>query len=136
MFDGKAFAQKADELQRRKELKLQNEEKASEAKQAGDIDTYKKYLKRSVKVDPSQYQQAKTLLEACGVPCIIARGEAEALAVALCRAGLCDGVASNDLDCVCYGAPLFIRNLGNDEKREVIQIKYEDVLKQLNFSQE
>lgn len=76
------------------------------------------------------------MLEACGVPCIIAHGEAEALAVALCRAGLCDGVASNDLDCVCYGAPLFIRNLGNDEKREVIQIKYDDVLKQLNFSQE
>lgn len=45
-------------------------------------------------------------------------------------------MASNDLDCVCYGAPLFIRNLGNDEKREVIQIKYDDVLTQLNFTQE
>ena len=60
------------------------------------------------------------MLEHLGITCIIADGEAEALAVALARAGLVDGVASNDLDCVAYGAPLFIRNLGCDDKKEVI----------------
>ena len=60
------------------------------------------------------------MLEHLGITCIIADGEAEALAVALSRAGLVDGVATNDLDCVAYGAPSFIRNLGCGATKEAI----------------
>lgn len=69
-----------------------------------------------------------------GIHTIIADGEAEALCVALCRAGLCDAVASSDLDCLAYGAPVFVRNLGTD--KPCVEITYERVLSQMELSPE
>ena len=98
------------------------------------METFKKFNKRSVKVGTQQYEQAIKLLSFLGIPCIIAEGEAEALCVGLCKAGLVDAVASSDLDCVAYGAPIFIRNLATD--KECIQVKYEEVLAGMEMTRE
>ncbi|CAL6014137.1 Flap_endonuclease 1 [Hexamita inflata] len=134
VFDGQAFGQKSDELEKRRTLKEENQAKADEAKQAGDTEAYKKYSKRSVKVGPEQYQQAVTLLNALGIQCIVATGEAEALAVALNRAGMVDAVASSDLDCVAYASKVFVRNLATD--KDIIEIQHDKALEELKMDRD
>ena len=65
-------------------------------------------------------------MNALGIVTIIADGEAEALCVALCKEKLVDAVASSDMDCVVYGAPILIRNLATD--KDCIEIRHSNIL--------
>jgi len=56
------------------------------------------------------------LLSSLGVPCITAVGEAEGFCAALDRAGVVDGVISDDSDSLCYGARIVYRHFSADPK--------------------
>jgi len=55
--------------------------------------------------------RVRTLLEALGVPCMHAEGEAEATCAALVAAGICDFVATTDADALLFGAPRVLHSL-------------------------
>jgi len=61
-------------------------------------------------------QECKRLLVSLGAPVVTAPGEAEAFCAALDRAGLVDGVISDDSDSLCYGAKVVYRNFSTDPK--------------------
>ena len=46
--------------------------------------------------------------------------------MALVKRGIATAVASSDLDCVCHGAPHFVRNLGTD--KPIQEISFDKVL--------
>ncbi|EEA06581.1 DNA-repair protein UVH3, putative [Cryptosporidium muris RN66] len=54
--------------------------------------------------------QVRMLLQAFGIPWIDSPGEAEAQASILTQLGLCDGVLSDDSDCILFGAKCVYRN--------------------------
>ncbi|OII76289.1 DNA-repair protein UVH3 [Cryptosporidium andersoni] len=54
--------------------------------------------------------QVRMLLQAFGIPWIDSPGEAEAQASTLTQLGLCDGVLSDDSDCILFGAKCVYRN--------------------------
>jgi flap endonuclease-1 len=49
------------------------------------------------------------LLRLMGVPVMDAPSEAEAQCAELCKAGLCYGIATEDMDALTFGAPRLIR---------------------------
>ena len=55
--------------------------------------------------------ESKALLEACGIPVVMAPGEAEAQCVYLLKQGKVDYVVSTDYDVLLYGAPEYIRQI-------------------------
>jgi flap endonuclease-1 len=55
--------------------------------------------------------ESKQLLEACGIPVIMAPSEAEAQCVALQQQGVVDYVVSNDYDVLLFGATKIIRKM-------------------------
>jgi len=60
---------------------------------------------------PTCIQESKILLEACGIPVIMAPEEAEAQCVALQKRGLVEYVVTQDLDVLVYNATKVIRQL-------------------------
>jgi 5'-3' exonuclease len=60
---------------------------------------------------PTCIQESKVLLEACGIPVIMAPEEAEAQCVALQKRGLVEYVVTQDLDVLVYNATKVIRQL-------------------------
>eukprot|EP00088_Acartia_fossae_P022092 TRINITY_DN2337_c0_g1_i18.p1 TRINITY_DN2337_c0_g1~~TRINITY_DN2337_c0_g1_i18.p1 ORF type:complete len:762 (-),score=172.59 TRINITY_DN2337_c0_g1_i18:137-2422(-) len=77
------------------------------------------------------------LLESLGVPYVIAPGEAEAYCAALDKAGLVDGVISDDSDSVCYGARTVYRNFSTDPKNfSVSKYSNKRLRKEIGISRE
>lgn len=136
VFDGKPPEDKKDELSRRKAARESAKASLEEALLQGDTEKAQKLAKRTVRVTPTHSQQALTLLQYLGIPCISAESEAEAQCVALAKAGLVDAVASSDLDVLAFGCPLMVRNLANSADPEVVEINLEKVLLEAKLSHE
>ena len=94
-----------------------------------------KYVKRDIKIQSTMYTDLKTLFEYIGVPCLQAKGEADALCVRLYKEGHVVGVLSEDMDILPFGAKL-IR--GIKDKRSMIITEYdlEKIIKDLGFTQD
>ncbi len=147
VFDGKVPELKRAENRKRHELKEAAEKKFREAEEKGDAVEMRKYAARTSRLTPEMIEDAKKLLGALGVPCVQAPAEGEAQAAHMAKMGDCYGVASQDADCLLFGAPLLIRNLSISGRRKVAgKISYQSVspelislkdnLKQLGISQE
>jgi flap endonuclease-1 len=59
------------------------------------------------------------LLEALGVPCVIAESEGEAQAAYMVKKGIAHYSASQDYDSLLFGSPMLVRNLSISEKRKL-----------------
>jgi flap endonuclease-1 len=147
VFDGEMPALKAAERARRDEAKSSAMEQLQEATTSKDVAQMKKFAGRTTKITSEMIAESKELLTALGIPVIQAPSEGEAQAARMVRAGDCDYVASQDIDCLIYGAPLIIRNLGLSQKRKKINaltyktiqpeiLCLDDVLKELHISLE
>ena len=60
---------------------------------------------------PQHNEECKRLLRLMGVPVVDAPSEAEAQCAVMAKAGLVYGVATEDMDCLTFGAPKVIRHL-------------------------
>lgn len=133
VFDGIAPEQKRKELNRRKQLKLQNKELAIEAKEVGTAEDQLKHHIRSAKISPQMTEDAKTLLRLMGFPVITAPGEAEAQCVEMVKQGKASAVASDDMDCLTFGAEILLKGI-KTKKDPVIEIRLDDVLKEMGLT--
>ncbi len=147
VFDGKARAEKLETLKTREKAKQEAEEKYEEALKEGDFESARKFSQRTSRLDEGMIKEAKELLEALGIPVIQAPTEGEAQASFLARKGVVDFVASQDYDCLLFGAPSLVRNLSVTNKRKmpgtsryvdvpIEIIELESVLKGLGISRE
>jgi flap endonuclease-1 len=133
VFDGKPPVFKSQTIINRKEIK----QKASDKLNTNDMneeDTIK-YFKRTVYISKAQIEECIELLEIMGIPYIIAPEEADSQCAELVKNGIADGVLTEDMDIMTFGAKKIYRNLTSYSK-DTLEISMDDVFKELNVNYE
>ncbi|ODV91176.1 hypothetical protein CANCADRAFT_57501 [Tortispora caseinolytica NRRL Y-17796] len=119
VFDGKPPVLKSQELGKRLAKRQEAEKAAEDATKEGKVEDYDKFARRTVKVTREQNEEAKELLRLMGIPYIEAPCEAEAQCAELARSGKVYAAASEDMDTLCFGAPVLLRHLTFSEQKKV-----------------
>ena len=128
VFDGEASELKKKERERREKLKEEAHSKLIEAKKERDLAEMKRLSQRTARITSQMIAESKELLKGLGIPCVQAKSEGEAQAAYMVLKGDCDYVASQDFDCLIYGAPQFVKNLSISHKKKKINVlTYEQV---------
>lgn len=137
IFDGKAPELKSETQAKRREVREESEKIFKEALAAGDTEKARKYAMRSSKLSPEIIESSKKLLTLMGIPYVEAKGEGEAQAAYLVANGDAYAVASQDYDCLLFGAKRVVRNLAvNSNLGNLEYYQLDKVLKQLNVTRE
>jgi len=137
VFDGKSSALKKETQEKRKEIKEESEKKWKEALEEGRIEDARKFAVRSSRMSPEIVEGSKKLIKLMGLPYVQARGEGEAQASYMVSIGDAWCVASQDYDCMLFGAPRMVKNLtisGSQNNPEIIEL--EKVLNNLEITRE
>ena len=136
VFDGVAPKEKADTQSERRQIRKESELKWEEALKEGDEETARKYAVRSSKLTPYIIESSKEFLTLMGIPYVEAYGEGEAQASYMVKKGDAWAVASQDYDCLLFGAKRIIRNLTNSNKKPLEYYNLRKVLTELKITQE
>jgi len=145
VFDGEAPDLKKKTGEKRLEIKRVAKEKFISAKEDDDVEGMKKYSSQMVKLDDEIIEESKEFLKALGIGIIQAPSEGEAQASIISKEGRAYAVASQDYDCLLFGAPKLIQNLTLARKRKTVSgfveikpeiIELESVLKELEITHE
>jgi len=137
VFDGRSSALKKETQQKRKEIKEESERRWKEALEEGRLDDARKFAVRSSRMSPEIVEGSKKLLKLMGIPYIQAKGEGEAQASYMVERGDAWCVASQDYDCILFGAPRMVKNLtisGGQASPELIQLN--KILKNLDVTRQ
>ncbi|MCQ2962084.1 MAG: flap endonuclease-1 [archaeon] len=137
VFDGESHEHKAKTLEQRRAIKEEAMEKWREAKAAGNIEEARKFAIRTSRMSPYILESSKELLDYMGIPYVQAIGEGEAQGAYMVEQGDAWAVASQDYDCLLFGAPRIVRNLtlsGGLSNLEYLEL--EKVLEELKLSRE
>ena len=119
VFDGKPPALKIHTHKLREEGRDLAKERYIQAKDDEDIDRMKRYSSQLVRLDEDMIRESKELLEAMGIAVIQAPSEGEAQAAYLNKTDTgIYATISQDYDCLLFGAPRLIRNLGLARRRK------------------
>ncbi len=119
VFDGVAPISKIGELQKRTEKREKAGEMLVKAISEGDATEIAKYEKRQVKITTEHIEESKKLLDLMGIPYVTAPSEAEAHCAYLCKRGIVRAVATEDMDALCFGAPVVLRNMNASQYKKV-----------------
>ena len=119
VFDGKPPGFKSDVLGERSERKKEAEAKWKAALEKGNMAEARKAAQATSRLTPKMVGEAKELLACMGIPVVDAPSEGEAQASQMVIEGAADAVASQDMDCLLFGAPLLLRNLSIGGKRKI-----------------
>ncbi|KAI2471606.1 DNA-repair protein rad2 [Annulohypoxylon bovei var. microspora] len=135
VFDGAPPKMKSGELARRFQRKAEAKEGLEEAKETGTSEDIEKFSRRTVRVTKEHNAECQQLLKLMGIPYIVAPTEAEAQCAALARAGKVFAAASEDMDTLCFDAPVLLRHLTFSEQRKepIQEIHVDKVLEGLNM---
>lgn len=137
VFDGKSSHLKGDTIKERIKTRNEASEKWKNALEKGDMEEARKYAIRSSRMSPEVVESSKKLLDLMGIPYIQSYGEGEAQASYMVQKGDAWAVASQDYDCLLFGATRIVRNLTISGGLSDIEIlKLEDVLNTLEISRE
>ena len=120
VFDGVSHKLKEQTKQERRNRREIAQEKYDIAVEKGDMEDAVKYGKQSQTISEKIIKESKELLEAFGVPCFQAPGEAEAQISVMTKNNLFDYTVSQDYDCLLFGSPNLLRNINVTGKRKVI----------------
>ncbi|MFH1721399.1 MAG: flap endonuclease-1 [Candidatus Altiarchaeota archaeon] len=137
VFDGKPHPLKEAELEKRRALKEDAQEKYEKAKAEGRIEEASKYARRTSRFTEEMKEDCFSLLSLMGVPAIQAPGEGEAQCVRLCeKEPDIWAVGSMDYDALLLGAPRLVRGLTLSGKIEPGIIDLEIALRDLELTRE
>ena len=137
IFDGKAPELKSETQAKRPEVRDEAEQIYKEALKAGDTEKARKFAMRSSKLSPEIIESSKKLLTLMGIPYVEAKGEGEAQAAYLVANGDAYAVASQDYDCLMFGAKRVVRNLAVSSNLGDLEFyQLDKVLRQLNVTRE
>ncbi len=107
------------EIARRKLSKKEAAIKYEKARVKGDMESARKYAQQTTSMQDTMVEDSKHLLDLFGIPHIQAAADGEATAAYLNKTGKADAVASQDFDCVLFGAKNLIRNFTNSGRRKL-----------------
>ena len=137
VFDGKSSELKSDTQPKRREIREEAEQIYKEALAEGDTEKARKFAMRSSKLSPEIIESSKKLLTLMGIPYVEAKGEGEAQAAYLVANGDAYAVASQDYDCLLFGAKRVVRNLAvNSNLGNLEYYELNRVLKELKISRQ
>lgn len=119
VFDGKPPDFKSGELDGRKARKTEAEAKWKAALEKGNLEEARKAAQATSRLTEKMAGEAKELLAHMGIPVVESPSEGEAQASQMVIDGTADAVASQDMDCLLFGAPLFLRNLSVGGRRKL-----------------
>ncbi len=119
VFDGKPPSLKTAEIARRKLSKKEAAIKYEKARVKGDMESARKYAQQTTSMQDTMVDDSKHLLDLFGIPYIQATADGEATAAYLNKIGKADAVASQDFDCVLFGAKNLVRNFTNSGRRKI-----------------
>ncbi|MBU4535026.1 MAG: flap endonuclease-1 [Euryarchaeota archaeon] len=137
IFDGVSHQLKGETISKRIEVRRESEQKWKTALERGEIEEARKFAVRSSRMSPEIVKSSKKLLNLMGMPFIQAVSEGEAQASYMVQKGDAWAVASQDYDCLLFGAPRVVRNLtisGNLADPELLEL--DSILKHLQISRE
>lgn len=135
VFDGKPSYLKEETILKRRKIKEKSEKEWKKALEEGDTETARKYAIRTSRMSTYIIESSKKLLDLMGIPHIQACGEGEAQATYMVKKGDAWAVASQDYDCLLFGASRIVRNLTLNKKQlEFIELK--KVLNNLGLTKE
>ncbi|MEM2933006.1 MAG: flap endonuclease-1 [Candidatus Pacearchaeota archaeon] len=120
VFDGEMPELKKKTIEKRLEAKAQAQEKYEQALSEEDLEAMRKYSQQLTHLTPEIKQESIELLEAMGIQCIQAPGEAEAQAAYMAKKQLAWASASQDYDSLAFGTPRLIQNLTLARKRKTL----------------
>ncbi len=132
VFDGKPPVFKTKTINTRKEFKQKATDKLNE-----DLTEEEKikYFKRTVYISKKQIDECMELLDLMGIPYITAPEEADSQCAELVKSGIADGVLTEDMDIMTFGATKIYRNLTSYSKDKYM-ILMDDVLNELKLNYE
>lgn len=135
VFDGKAPAMKIAELQKRLEKREKATKMAEIAEMNNDKEEVAKQEKRKVKVEETHVNDCKKLLKLMGIPFVTAISESEAYCSYLCKNKYVDGVATEDMDALCFGTPILLRNMNasQSKKLDIDEYNLSIILKEMDI---
>lgn len=138
-FDGKPSPLKAHTLRGRAMVKAKAAEEWEAAVKAGDLELAKKKAAQTSRITEQMAQDAKSLLDAMGVPWVQAPSEGEAQAAHMAKKGDVWGAASEDYDTLLFGSPRLVRGLaalktGQRDHGSVRIVEADELLKGLGIS--
>lgn len=137
IFDGKAPELKSETQAKRREVRNEAEKIYKDALAAGDTEKARKFAMRSSKLSPEIIESSKKLLTLMGIPYVEAKGEGEAQAAYLVSKGDAYAVASQDYDCLLFGAKRVVRNLAvNSNLGNLEYYELDRVLRELDITRE
>ena len=137
VFDGVSSQLKSETQAKRREVREESEKIYKEALAQGDTEKARKYAMRSSKLSSEIIESSKKLLTYMGIPYVEAKGEGEAQAAYLVQNGDAYAVASQDYDCLLFGAKRVVRNLAvNSNLGSLEYYELNKVLKELKITRE
>jgi flap endonuclease-1 len=119
IFDGAPPALKEKTLAKRREVREAGRELWIDAQSRGDTQAAYRAAMQSTKVDREIIESGKRLLDALGIPWMVAPSEGEAESALLVDAGIATYSVSQDYDSLLFGAPVLVRNLTVSGKRRI-----------------
>jgi len=120
VFDGKMPELKYGTIGKREEVKEEAKERYEKAMKEEDIEGMRKYAQQLARLTPEIKEESKELLEALGIPCLQAPGEAEAQASFITKKGKAYATGSQDYDSLLFQTPRLLQNLTLSRKRKTV----------------
>ncbi len=111
VFDGIPPTLKAAEVERRRQVKVQAIANYEKAAATGDTDKMRMFAQAATSMKDYMQDDSHRLLELMGLPWVQAPSEGEAQAAHMTKKGNADYCASQDYDCLLFGAPKMLRNI-------------------------
>ncbi len=147
VFDGAPPAFKREEIERRRQIKIEAHAHYEKALAKGDIPKMRMLAQATTTLKDYMKEDSKRLLELMGLPWIQAPSEGEAQAAHMTRKGETDYCASQDYDSLLFGAPQLLRNVTISGRRKLPSknlyvdiipemISLQQVLKELDITYE
>jgi flap endonuclease-1 len=117
VFDGEPPEFKTKTIQARKLAKEEAMERWKQALETGEEAIT--YAQRATVLTNEMIEDSKKLLEAMGIPYLVAKSEGEAQCAYMCIRKDADFSASQDFDSLLFGSPYLVRNLSITGRRKV-----------------
>jgi flap endonuclease-1 len=119
VFDGVPPVLKAEEIERRRQVKKEAAVHYEKAVARGDTVKARMFAQATTSMKDYMEEDSKKLLQLMGLPWVQAPSEGEAQAAHMTKQGDTDYCASQDYDSLLFGAPILLRNVTISGKRKL-----------------
>ena len=138
VFDGIPPEEKIHEFEKRTKRRQDINAKLQDAIERQDQVLVSKYDRMNVKMEKSHIEECQKTLRLLNIPYVIAPSEAEAYCAWLCKSKFVDAVATEDMDSLCFGSPLLLRNFNTALSQKLLVEEYNlhKILEGLQFTME